>query len=204
MTAPATPYIFCIGFNKCGTTSLFKYFQANGIPSIHNAQGRLALGMLVNMINGKPIFEGFDKRFRCFSDMVYVNDRIAIEGNVHFRTMDRDYPGSYFIYNSRNMEKWLNSKAKWIGPAGSYIERYKKILQTHKDEDVIAHWRAKRLAFEAEMRAYFHGRSNILEVDIEDQSCPDQISAFLGMNLNAAHWQWANKSPSPQTMQLAD
>lgn len=203
MNRHATPFIFCIGFNKCGTTSLYHFFHGNGIASVHNAQGRLALGMFANLLNGKRVFAGFDQRFRCYSDMVYVNDRIALEGNWHFRTMDRDYPGSYFIYNTRNMDKWLNSKAKWVGPAGSYMERYKKILQTQKDEEVIAYWRTKRLDFEDQMRRYFAGRQNLLEVDIEDQDCPHRIRDFLGLALDPAKWQWANKSQDAPSLSSA-
>lgn len=200
MNRPRVPFIFCIGFNKCGTTSLYHFFQNNGVPSVHNAQGRLALGMFANLLNGKRVFAGFDQRFRCYSDMVFVNDRIALEGNWHYRTMDRDYPDSFFIYNTRDMEKWLKSKAKWVGPAGSYMARYKKILQTDKDEDVIAHWRDKRLAFEAEMRRYFAGRKNLLEVDIEDPDCPRTISSFLGLALDPAKWVWANKSQPQESL----
>ena len=34
--------IFQIGFNKCATVSLHKFFESNGLKSIHWDKGRLA------------------------------------------------------------------------------------------------------------------------------------------------------------------
>lgn len=190
------PYVFCIGFNKCGTTSLFNFFRNNGFPSVHNAGGRLAVQMMSNSLKRQPIFAGFDQKFRCFSDMEFVNDRIALEGNWSFRLMDRDYPNSFFIYNTRSMDKWLSSRLRWIGPAGSYLERYKMMLNTTRDEEVVEYWRSSRLRFEAEMFGYFGDRKNLLVLDIEEPRCPERIAAFLGMKLEAAHWGWDNRTPA--------
>ena len=187
------PFVFCIGFNKCGTTTLHNFFRANGLPSIHNAGGRLAVRMLDNCMQARPIMAGMDDKYRCFSDMVWLNDRIAVEGNWHFRLMDRDYPGSRFIYNTRSMESWLASKSKWVSPAGSYLERYKRILNTSSDAEVIEHWRSRRMLFEAEMFAYFKDRKDLLVLDIEKPGCPEAIAAFLGLELDPAHWAWLNK-----------
>lgn len=189
------PFVFCIGFNKCGTTSLFNFFRANGFPGVHNAGGRLAFQMLTNCLQQRPIFAGLDQKYRCFSDMELVNDRIAIEGNWYFRLMDRDYPNSFFIYNTRSMDRWLASRSKWIGPSGSYLERYKKMLNTKRDDVVVEYWRSSRLRFEAEMHDYFSGRKNLLVLDIEEPRCPERISEFLGMDLDSAHWGWENKTP---------
>jgi hypothetical protein len=190
------PFVFCIGFNKCGTTSLFNFFRGNGFPSVHNAGGRLALQMLTNCVKRQPIFAGFDQKYRCFSDMEYVNDRIAVEGNWYFRLMDRDYPNSYFIYNTRSMDKWLSSRSRWIGPSGSYLERCKKMLNTTRDDVVVEYWRASRLRFEAEMFTYFENRKDLLVLDIEEPRCPERIAAFLGRDLDAGKWGWENKSPA--------
>jgi len=190
----ALPFVFCIGFNKCGTTTIFNFFRGNGFPSVHNAGGRLAIQMLNNSLQRRRIMAGFDEKYRCFSDMVWVNDRIALEGNWYFRLMDRDYPGSRFIYNTRDMDKWLASKYKWIGPAGSYLERYKLILNTRNDDDVIEYWRSRRLLFEKEMFAYFKDRKDLLVLDIEQPGCPEAISHFLGMELDPSHWAWLNKT----------
>lgn len=104
------PFVFCIGFNKCGTTSLANFFRGNGFPTVQNDYGRLALQMLTNCARSKPVFSGFDADYRCFCDMVHVNNHIEIEGNWQFRLMDRDYPGSFFIYNTRNIDNWLASR----------------------------------------------------------------------------------------------
>ena len=47
---------------------------------------------------------GYDRAFTVFSDMVFLNEKILLEGNALFKNMDTDYPESYFIYNTRNID----------------------------------------------------------------------------------------------------
>lgn len=190
------PFVFVIGFNRTGTTSLHKFFQANGFPSIHHDDGRLAKTMLENCCNDRKVLAGYDRKFRVFSDMTFRNRRIRFEANSLFRAMDADYPHSFFIYNTRNLQDWLNSRASLHtlsqGETAMQFE-----LRQHKTNDpqrVFDKWARQRQTFEIELRDYFAGNPRFLEVDILDPLLPDKIASFLGMPLEKAHWRRYNQT----------
>ena len=49
--------IFQIGFNKCGTRSLYHFFKDNGIPSIHYDGGKIAKSMFQNNSMNKKFMD---------------------------------------------------------------------------------------------------------------------------------------------------
>ena len=49
--------VFQIGFNKCGTRSLFKFFKKNGIESIHYDKGNIAISMFNNFNQNKKLID---------------------------------------------------------------------------------------------------------------------------------------------------
>ena len=182
--------VFLIGFNKSGTTSLHRFFVENGFPSIHWDRGRLARRMVENCALDRPVLEGYDRKYRVFSDMIVQSRGMRFEGNSLFRSLDRDYPGSFFIYNTRDMEAWLRSRA------GFCIKRYDcSMLDLEMRQRGIADpnavldgWRTERERFESEIRLHFSGRSHFIELDIASPDVPAKLSAFLGMELDASHW----------------
>jgi hypothetical protein len=185
--------IFVVGFNKCATRTLHGYLAGNRIPAIHWDYGRLATTMVRNALAGRRLLHGYDHRYRAFSDMILLTDRICVEGNAFFRTLDRDYPGSRFIYNTRSLEDWIQSR---IGHRdGSYLRRYKSVLNTDDDAVVIDHWKTVRSRFEHDLYSYFSGRDDLLVFDIAKDE-PDSIGAFIGAPLDAVHYRWMNKSGS--------
>lgn len=48
------PRYFQIGFHRCGTTSLWRFFERNGIPTVHFDKGNLARRMRDNIEAGGP------------------------------------------------------------------------------------------------------------------------------------------------------
>lgn len=78
--------IFVIGFNKTGTTSLFKLFEELKFKSIHTPE------ILSDVINDYDAFtDGYHSNFKEY----YYN-----------------YPDSLFILNTRPISKWLISRYK--------------------------------------------------------------------------------------------
>jgi hypothetical protein len=183
------PFVFVIGFNKCATSAIHSFFSRNDFPSVHWDRGRLAPHMVMNCIWGRKIFHGYDRQFRVFSDLFFMNERIVIEGNQYFRVMDRDYPGSFFIYNTRSMDKWLQSRLRH-GPDGAVmIDRFKYLFGTDDTNVIIRYWIDLRTRFEAELKEYFAGSERFLILNIESKDPAGQIARFLGMDLNLAAWQ---------------
>ena len=190
------PFVFIIGFNKCGTRTLHQFFQKNGFPSVHGGSCHLAIHMTLNCIQGRRVFFGYDEKFRVFSDLTFLNNRISIEANSFFRTMDKDYPGSFFIYNTRNIQKWIASRLRHVGLSGSFLERYCNVLQTSDQNVVVDRWIEERTRFERDLNDYFGESDRLLVLDIESDQPAKLISSFLGMDLDVMAWSWAGKTPA--------
>jgi hypothetical protein len=184
------PFIFVVGFNKTATTAIHHFFEDNGFPSIHWDQGRLAKAMVLNCLENRKILSGYDKKYRVYSDMIVRTRRILIEANALFPAMNRDYPGSYFIYNTRNIDEWLESRAAHTNEVNgeSMLQFEFRRLRTRERSIVFDHWKSRRLEFEAELRAYFEGSNRLLEIDIANPDFSKEISNFLGIELDGRHW----------------
>ena len=190
------PFIFIIGFNKSATTSLHKLFSDNGYPSIHWDRGNLAKYSLLNILNGRKIFDSYDDKYRIFSDFIFRNDKYVFEGNSLFQVMDIDYPNSFFIYNYRDMNSWIESRINHISNIKglSLLELQFKLFNTNDIEAVKNHWKAARLKFEIDIRNYFSLRNNLIELDIDSDDVVEQLNLKLNLGLNPMHWKKHNSS----------
>lgn len=189
-------YIFVIGFNKTGTTSIHKLFEENGIPSIHWDQGKLAKISLINVLKGDRVFSGYDDKFKVFSDMFFRTDKFIFEGNSLFRQMYCDYPESFFIYNRRNIDDWINSRLNHSSLVFemNLIALQKKINKSCTVDDVVDYWKKSRFRFEEDIKDYFKNSRFFIDIDIDDPNFVDKISEFTGIELNPAFWKKYNKS----------
>ena len=169
------PKVFVIGHHKIATRSIHKLFRIDGYSAMHWKGGRIAETMLKNMRMSQPLLEGIDKA-NVYSDMEYLhNDGEFFYGHRLFPILDLQYPGSLFIFNTRNLESWIRSQlAHKSKKSGLYIRRIKKGLQAIypkrkiKTDDVIEMWRRTWYQHEDEVNRYFTGKSNLLKVNIED------------------------------------
>jgi hypothetical protein len=186
------PKIFIVGFNKCGTTTLHQYFKSNNLRSVHWDGGRMAVAMQANCIASRPIMSGYDRAFTVFSDMVFLNRKILIEGNAQFRNMDADYPQSYFIYNTRNIDDWIASRLTHDG--GRFFESSKAAFHTNDKDKTIKIWKDTRYNFEADIRQYFHSSPRFLELDINAPAPQKIVNGFLKRDFDETCWEWRNKS----------
>jgi len=198
--------IFIIGFNKSGTKTLHNFFNQNGFHSIHWDYGKLATKMLQNCIENKKIFNGYDNKYQVFSDMIFLNENIHFEGNFFFKKMDRDYPGSYFIYNHRPIDNWIDSRLNHgqNSKKNSFIKRSFKVYG--QDENyIIEKWKADRIFFEKELFAYFKNSKKLLKLNIEDKNInhPALIEEFLGEKLERKLWVWLGKRGDHKKLSLS-
>lgn len=187
--------IFIIGFNKTATKTLHTFFKQNGLRSIHWHGGKLATTMVRNALSGRKILRGYDWRYRVYSDMIYLTDRMCVEANSFYRILDRDYPGSAFIYNTRDEDAWVKSRMNHA--SGKFLETYLKAMNTTSVAEVENHWRDTRRRFEKELLSYFSGRENLLVFDIESME-PSAIRSFLGMDLDLSKFAWVNRTADRQ------
>lgn len=185
------PPVICIGFNKSGTTSIHKLFEDNRVPSVHWDNGRLAKRCLLNALNGKKLLHGYDNTYNVFSDFMFRTDNFLFEGNSLFRQMNRDYPDSYFVYNKRDIDDWINSRINHPGVVAglNLLELQKKILSTNSDVVAIEYWKKMRGSFEEEIRDYFKNNKRFIEIDIYDPEFTQKLSSHVNLPLNPIHWK---------------
>ena len=72
--------------------------------------GKIASSIVSNCEKNLKVLDGYDREYQVFSDMIYLDHQILIEGNTFFKQMDNDYPESLFIYNTRNIDNWIQSR----------------------------------------------------------------------------------------------
>ena len=170
------PKVFVIGHHKIATRSIHRLFRIDRYRAMHCKGGRIAETMLKNLRISQPLLTGIDTA-NIYSDMEYVHKNGEFfYGHRLFPILDLQYPGSLFIFNTRNLESWIKSQlAHKSKKYGSYVRRISKGLSALNPdrqittEDVIEMWRKTWHQHEEEVNKYFSGKSNLLRVNIEDQ-----------------------------------
>jgi hypothetical protein len=164
--------IFQIGFNKCGTTSLFKYFEFANIKCIHHDSGKLADTMIHNFENNKPLLKNYED-YIFFSDMENMPFYPHIE---HYKLLDKQYPNSKFILNIRKKQDWLKSRQNH--GSGKYIKKSMKTYNLNK-EKVIEKWSKEWDNHLKDIKEYFKKRPNDLLIYDIDNDTSRKIDDFL-------------------------
>ena len=104
-------YVFNIGFNKSGSSSLSAALNMLGIPTLQHEykdyQNNITLISSIieeNKKNNRKLFYGLDETYCGFSDF---------RGEEYFRELYAQYPDSKFILTIRPLEDWLKSVERW-------------------------------------------------------------------------------------------
>lgn len=165
--------VFCIGFNKTGTTSLHRFFVERGLSSVHETRwphhSRVKDGA------------GYFDKAQCFSDGEASD----------FRQLDEWFPGSIFVLNTRNERAWLRSRVKHVLRAGlppsrEDVEqgtRYGEMARRFyaNEAAAMATWLLDRRIYEDRVRRYFSGNPRFLEIAVaDDPDWHEKLLAHLG------------------------
>ncbi|MEM9011642.1 MAG: sulfotransferase [Pseudomonadota bacterium] len=170
------PRIFQIGFNKCGTRSLYAFLKGSGIESAHFNRGRLAQTIHDNIEAGRKPLWGVE-RYTAYTDMQVVARDGVIEAFKYFREFHRYYPGSRFILNTRGKEGWIKSRVNH--GAGFFVQRYQRALGLADEDAVLAHWSQDWDRHHADVASFFADKpGQLLVFDIE-QHGPERLVDFL-------------------------
>lgn len=196
--------IFVIGMNRTGTRTLCSFFRANGIPSVHWDRGRLARSMYRNLQRRKPLLDPeYEQNFRVFTDMEDVD---GPDGPIlmyrHFELLDKQYPGSKFILNTRPLNNWIRSRVQF--QKGAYLEAYWRHEQKKKKgcknkKAVLQMWKNHRTKHHKDVTEYFTKKRNrqndLLIFDIEKDS-PEKLCDFFNpfLSLNPIHYLHIGKT----------
>ncbi len=155
--------VFCIGFNKTGTSSMHQLFLELGLRSFHGYYSHI------------PVTDPLYAAFQCFSD-----------GNEHdFALLDRSFPGSRFILTTRRLDDWLASRIRHvehrrsIGATGPMREEYEA-----GPRQALRRWIACRQDYHQRVRRHFAGRdTDLLVIDSCGGAADENLArilAFLG------------------------
>ena len=107
---------FQIGFNKCGTTFIARLFAMNGIPTVHWEENGLAEDIAFSKLSGRAPLQPW-AHVTAFTDMESVRsiNLPIVEAFREFAYLDRSFPGSVFLLNTRRVEDWIISRYRHRG-----------------------------------------------------------------------------------------
>jgi hypothetical protein len=156
--------IFQIGFNKCGTVSIYHFFTENGLKCVHWDMGMLANTIQKNHKNNEPLLTGYEK-YVVFTDMENVHQNLFTH-ITYYKELDIQYPNSKFILNIRPIDNWIQSRMKHP----NYLQTFKQTTGLNNDE-VINLWKIQWNQHIDSVKTYFKNRpDDLLIFDIECES----------------------------------
>lgn len=151
--------VFAIGFNKTGTTSIHRVFEAVGLRAVHSTRW------------GREQWRLVQWTYQAFSD-----------GEPQaFQALDRRFPRSRFLLNVRDLDEWLDSRIEH----GKYMETWQgqhRHPTPPSSDEMVQGWVRTRNAHHSEVLDYFSRRpDDLLVVNfIRDPDGATKIARFLG------------------------
>ena len=183
---------FQIGFNKCGTTSLARFFNRNGIRCVHYDRGRLGRAMQRNLQEGRFILAGYED-YDAYAAMSYLTSSEDFDAGGHYEELFRQVPDAKFILNTRSRANWIESRLAHQG--GDYLERTRALHHLADAAEAVAlwerEWEARHLGVRRSLPA-----QRLLVFDIERDPA-ERLCEFVGLDAPAArHWSGENPTMS--------
>ncbi|MBU2956176.1 glycosyl transferase family 90 [Paracoccus sp. 1_MG-2023] len=169
--------LFQIGFNKCGTTFIAKLFDMNGIPAAHWLEGALAEDIAYSRLTGRRPLARWADSVQVFTDMESVRflNMPVVEAFKEYALLDRHYPGSVFLLNTRDRDDWIASR--YLHRGGAYARSFAASSGVGLGglADIWAQDWDRHLAG---VRAHFAGRPELVEIDIDHAAPGDYRDAL--------------------------
>lgn len=166
--------VFQIGFNKAATSTLFRFFEKNGIRAIHWENGEIAERFEANRAAGRDPFADYPDVY-FFSDMSTISGARIVDVYKDFEYIYKFHPDALYILNTRKLDDWVQSRLHHPRLA----ERYQKFLGVQSTEEVVAYWRKEWDEHHAKVRAFFADKpGQLLEFDI-DRHGPAELAEFV-------------------------
>lgn len=174
------PKIFCIGLSKTGTTSLHTAFKILGYKSFHRPHYAIKQ---INKAkeNGKRLVYYLEE-YDVFSDRPFWR---------YYRELDRDYPGSKFILNTRGEKEWVESQLK-------HNQRW-NIQHPFLSQRLVEKKGKKKLRneyrqFYKQVRQYFGKRKDFIEFDVVGGDEWEKLCRFVGREVPRIPFPHLNKA----------
>ena len=181
------PKIFGIGLNKTGTTTLKRCYTHLDLGPIAPVKGKMvsrAKNSLINHKDYRPALK-MAENFSCFEDRPWNIWQM-------YCYLDNYFPGSRFILTVREPEKWWRSVEHWLSQSKPWMaSTYCRHLQVDNllREPMIRQY----CRYNQEVRDYFTGRNNFLEIDFENGGGWEPLCNFLERPIPELPFPHANR-----------
>lgn len=165
--------IFCIGFNKTGTTSLGKSLELLGY---RNASFNRIVWNKYYLKNRIDKVLKYTAKFDSLDDLPWLKEEMI-------PILDKTFPNSKFIHLTRDEESWKKSLHTWsYNKFGEHAD-VDNGLKEYRDHSKFVH-------------DYFKDRdkSEFLTLDIRDPKGFKKLGDFLGKKTNRDSFPHFNKS----------
>lgn len=163
--------IFCIGFQKTGTSSLRDALRKLGYTVTGTFGGNLSLQDLraTYVSTGLEAAKGHD----AVEDMPWA---------LMFRELDAAFPGAKFILTVRNTDKWYKSITSHFGDNPHPLQQLTYGEDAGAPVGQEARYREVYEAHNAAVRDHFRDRpADLLEMSLEDGHGWPELCLFLGV-----------------------
>lgn len=229
MTDAPEPKIFCLGLNKTGTTTLGECLERLGfgpVVSPDAIHARLqpeswrellpdANALMLRPERPEAPFGEHPLRRLIEEVCLGANYPLAVALARRFRTLkarpwnvppmhrvfDEHFPGSRFILTYRDPESWWASVDRWLNVTHRDDEPKRRRYLQHMGLEAV-----DRAAFldhyarhNAEMRAWFAGRDDFLELDFEAGQGWAELCTFLDVPVPDAPLPHRNRQEYGET-----
>lgn len=170
--------VFQIGFNKCGTKFLTQLFDLNGYRGIHWEGGKLANDIIYSKASGSPPLKPWVGEYTVFTDMESVHryGQPLLEGYKEFEYLDKSFPDSVFILNTRDVEDWIISR--YMHQNGAYANFYAQHYKVEIDQ-LADIWHKDWIDHIAACRQYFSRNEKFIEINIDTAEPEDYRQTLL-------------------------
>lgn len=165
--------VFCIGYHKTGTTSLFSALTTLGYRVTGTVGHKLSGEDLAK--NGAALCIKTMENFDAAEDMPWPH---------FFRELDETYPASKFILTMREPEAWYQSINNHFGHQETELNAFAYGRDFSKAKDNKDHWIKTFENHNRDVRDYFAGRPNdLLEMTLGNGDEWHKLCEFLECNV---------------------
>ena len=203
--------IFIIGFNKTATRTIHYFFKNNGLLSVHWDNNYLINHFEENLKKNLPLL-GPQKVFNTkvnsnctYQEIMVVSDMtnpsLNKDAKDYYKVLDKQYPGSKFILNYRDVNSWIKSRIAHPGFAEKQLA-YHKCSSLNKLKEI---WEIMYFSHINDCEKYFEGReTDFLKFNI-DLDKPEKICIFLKdcyPYLEIKHWKFEGKTKDKKFIEI--
>lgn len=179
--------IIYLGFHKCGTTSIWKYFSAHGLRVIHNTlQVCDTIELARDLPRGVDLAAQMDKTAldECVAHYDVLTDNPF---PLLFEYFDRSLDRPLFILGVRPTELWIDSMQRYFGTRMPALGHSIYNSDGNPCSDPQA-FRRTYEAHNATVRSYFADRNDFLEIRLgidSNEAITEQLENFAGLSRNS-------------------